>query len=88
MVQPCRGATSCMSMCHSNTWLENYLMNRKQIVVVDNQASRMQFIKCGVPEGSVFGPVLFLLFINYLCNVSNLLKFVLFADYTNIFCSN
>ena len=72
----------------ANTWLENYLMNRKQYVVVDNQASRMQFIKCGVPQGSVLGPVLFLLFINDICNVSNLLKFVLFADDTNIFCSN
>ena len=72
----------------ANMWLENYLMNRKQYVVVDNQASRMQFIKCGVPQGSVLGPVLFLLFINDICNVSNLLKFVLFADYTNMFCSN
>ena len=63
-------------------------MNRKQYVVVDNQASRMQFFKCGVPQGSVLGPVLFLLFINDICNVSNLLKFVLFADDTNIFCSN
>ncbi len=48
----------------ANTWLENYLMNRKQYVVVDNQASSMQFIKCGVPQGSVLGPVLFLLFIH------------------------
>ena len=51
--------------------------NRKQYVVVDNQASSMQFIKCGVPQGSVLGPVLFLLFIK-LCNVSNLLKSVLY----------
>ena len=73
----------------ANTWLENYLMNRKQYVVVGNQASSMQYIKCGVPQGSVLGPVLFLLFINDLCNVSNLLlKFVLFADDTNMFCSN
>ena len=63
-------------------------MNRKQYVVVDNQASSMHFIKCGVPQGSVLGPVLFLLFIRDICNVSNLLKFVLFADDTNIFCSN
>ena len=48
----------------ANTWLENYLMNRKQYVVVDNQASSMQLIKCGVPQGSVLGPVVFLLFIN------------------------
>ena len=68
--------------------VRNYLINRKQYVVVDNQASSMQFIKCGVPQGSVLGPVLFLLFINDICNVSNLVKFVLFADDTNIFCSN
>ena len=54
----------------ATTWLENYLMNIKQYVVVDNQASSMDFIKCGVPKGSALGPVLFLLFINDLCNVS------------------
>ena len=73
---------------NQNQRITNYLMNRKQYVVVDNQASSMQFIKCGVPQGSVLGPVLFLLFINDIYNVSNLLKFVLFADDTNIFCSN
>ena len=72
----------------ANTWLENYVINRKQYVVVDNQASSMQFIKCGVPQGSVLGPILLLMFINDICNVPNLLKFVLFADDTNIFCSN
>ena len=72
----------------ANAWLENYLMNRKQYVVVVNQASSMQFIKCGVPQGYVLEPVLFLLFINDICNVSHLLKFVLFADDTTIFCSN
>jgi len=42
---------------------------------------------CGVPQGSVLGPKLFLLYINDICRVSEVLKFVLFADDTNIFGS-
>ncbi len=44
-------------------------------------------IACGVPQGSVLGPKLLSLHICDLCKISNVLKFILFADDTNIFCS-
>ena len=44
-------------------------------------------IKCGVPRGFILGPLLFLLYINNLCNVSKVVDFILFADDTKIFFS-
>lgn len=44
-------------------------------------------IQCGIPQGSVLGPKLFILYINDICDVSKLLNFVLFADDTNFYSS-
>ena len=69
----------------TSQWLNSYLKNRKHFVLYNNVESDMGWVQCGVPQGSLLGPSVFLLYRNDLCNVSKLLQIVLFADDTNIF---
>jgi len=57
-------------------------------LVIDNCKSDHTNVLCGVLQGSILGPQLFMLYVNDICNVSKLFKFVLFADDTNIFYSH
>ena len=68
-----------------NDWIKSYLTNRKQFVEINGCASELLNVTRGVPQGSILGPKLFVLYINDICNVSKLAKFILFADDTNIF---
>ena len=66
-------------------WFTSYLSHRKQYVSVNGHTSEYLYISCGVPQGSVLGPLLFLIHINDLPSVSKYLCFYLFADDTNIY---
>ena len=69
-------------------WFSSYLRNRKQFVSIGNVVSGQKSITCGVPQGSVLGPLLFLLYINDFSNSATSLDFHLFADDSNLFYSN
>ena len=66
-------------------WFQNYLSNRKQFVSINNIDSNLGNINCGVPQGSVLGPLLFLIYVNDIANASPNSNIRLFADDTNVF---
>ena len=66
-------------------WFESFLRDRKQFVSVNGISLDLLNMMCGVPQGSVLGPLIFLSFINDLPTVSKKLKFHLFAVDTNIY---
>ena len=68
-------------------WFKSYLQNRQQYTGIDDTLSDIETVTCGVPQGSILGPLLFLLYINDIISSSNVLKFFLFADDTTIFYS-
>ena len=70
----------------ANLWFANYLNNRKQIVSINGTNSEKCAITIGVPQGSVLGPLLFLLFIIFLPNAVSFLT-LLFADDTTFHLS-
>ena len=68
--------------------LVSFLSNRNQCVSYNSSKSQLNNIKYGVLQGSVLGPLLFLIFINDILNIKSLGHFVLFADDTSItFCN-
>uniref|UniRef100_A0A8C6NYB4 Reverse transcriptase domain-containing protein n=1 Tax=Nothobranchius furzeri TaxID=105023 RepID=A0A8C6NYB4_NOTFU len=71
----------------AKSWIESYLKDRQQYVKIKDIKSGFREISCGVPQGSVIGPILFTLYINDICNVADFFKFIMFADDTNLVCS-
>ena len=69
-------------------WVRSYFSNRLQFVQFNGQCSSPQSICCGVPQGSILGPLFFLLYIYDLNYVLMVVELILFPDDTNLFMSH
>ena len=63
-------------------WFESYLTDRSQYVIYDGVRSEVKVVECGVPQGSILGPLLFIISMNDICNLSDLMFAILDADDT------
>ena len=70
---------------NSLKWLSSYLSNRKQFKQAGDIKTSYEDIICGVPQGSILGPLLFIIYVNDLSDVSKILEPIMFADDTNLF---
>ena len=69
-------------------WVKNYLTKRYQRTIANNVISKEKLITCGVPQGSVLGPLLFIIYINDISNAISNSKVSLYADDTVIYISH
>ena len=64
--------------------LESYLSNRKQYVQLDDVMSSMQYIKTGIPQGSIVGPLFFSIYINDIVKCTKKFSCIPYADDTTL----
>lgn len=68
-------------------WFSSYLSDRKQLVELKNVSSSLRHISTGVPQGSILGPLLFIIYMNDIHHASDLFHFILYADDTTLTAS-
>ena len=71
-----------------HNWFESYLSGRNQYTCFKGTNSDVLPITCGVPQGSILGPLLFLVYVNDVVNTSHLFRFIMYADDINILVSH
>ena len=69
-------------------WCKSYLKDREQCTIVNNVTSSYQSVGCGVPQGSILGPLMFLIFINDISNDLHNTRVRLYADDTVLYTSS
>ena len=61
-------------------WFQSYLSNRKQFIKFNNESTNLEIIRCGIPQGSILGPLIFLIFVNDLQKSTKFLDPTMFAE--------
>ena len=69
-------------------WFKNYLSNRKQYVDYNSHVSELKLISSGMPQGSILGPLGFIIYVNDIPNSVPDLSLILYADDTSAFTSH
>ena len=69
---------------HIIKWVESYLCDRSQYVIYNNEYYETHSIKCGVPQGSILGTLLFIIYVNNICNVYSALCMLMILQYCSV----
>ena len=69
-------------------WFKSYFRKREQYVFCNNKASSRRVVQYGIPQGSILGPLMFVIYMNDITYASRNLKYVLYADDTNVFMTS